>query len=85
MILPSISAALVSCWLFGFLLAHAKCLLGRSCWSAPGTEIVAETFFDLWQNAQVTELAAMGDLWVALMLVVSAGFHFTARRYRPDV
>jgi hypothetical protein len=33
----------------------------------------------------VTELAAMGVLWVALMLVVSAGFHFTAGRYQPAV
>jgi hypothetical protein len=33
----------------------------------------------------VTELAAMGVLWVALMVAVSACFHFTARRYRLNV
>jgi iron(III) transport system permease protein len=48
----------------------------------PGTEIVAVTLFELWQNGQVTELAAMGVLWVGLMLVVSAGFHFTTARYQ---
>ena len=48
----------------------------------PGTEIVAVTLFDLWQNGQVTELAAMGILWVALMLVVSTCFHFTATAIR---
>jgi iron(III) transport system permease protein len=48
----------------------------------PGTEIVAVTLFDLWQNGQVTELAAMGVSWVALMLIVSACFHFTAKHYQ---
>ena len=48
----------------------------------PGTEIVAVTLFDLWQNGQVTELAAMGVLWVGLMLVVSACFFLTTRRYQ---
>jgi hypothetical protein len=43
------------------------------------------TLFDLWQNGQVTELAAMGVLWVALMLAVSTGLHFTARRYRLGI
>ena len=32
----------------------------------PGTELIAVTLFDLWQNGQVTELAAMGVLWVEL-------------------
>jgi iron(III) transport system permease protein len=47
----------------------------------PGTELIAVTLFDLWQNGQVTELAAMGVLWAAFMLVVSACFHLTTRRF----
>ncbi|HWF94690.1 MAG TPA: iron ABC transporter permease [Xanthobacteraceae bacterium] len=82
-VLPLVSAALVSCWLFVFLLAVQSVALPLML-VGPGTEIVAVTLFDLWQNGQVTELAAMGVLWVALMLVVSAGFHFTARRFRLD-
>src|ERR1700736_389538 len=78
-VLPLISAALVSCWLFVFLLAAQNVALPLML-VGPGTEIVAVTLFDLWQNGQVTELAAMGVLWVALMLVVSAGFHVPARR-----
>jgi iron(III) transport system permease protein len=83
-VLPLIAAALVSCWLFVFLLAAQNVALPLML-VGPGTEIVAVTLFDLWQNGQVTELAAMGVLWVALMLVVSAGFHFTAGRYQPGV
>ncbi len=83
-VLPLISAALVSCWLFVFLLAVQNVALPLML-VGPGTEIVAVTLFDLWQNGQVTELAAMGVSWVALMLVVSASFHVTARRYRLNV
>jgi len=83
-VLPLISAALVSCWLFVFLLAAQNVALPLML-VGPGTEIVAVTLFDLWQNGQVTELAAMGVLWVALMLVVSAGFHLTAARYQPGL
>jgi iron(III) transport system permease protein len=83
-VLPLISAALVSCWLFVFLLAVQSVALPLML-VGPGTQIVAVTLFDLWQNGQVTELAAMGVLWVALMVAVSACFHFTVRRYRLDV
>jgi iron(III) transport system permease protein len=47
----------------------------------PGTELIAVTLFDLWQNGQITELAAMGVLWASFMLVVSACFWFTTRRF----
>ena len=57
--LPLISAALVSCWLFVFLLAVQNVALPLML-VGPGTEIMAVTLFDLWQNGQVTELAAMG-------------------------
>jgi iron(III) transport system permease protein len=83
-VLPLVSAALVSCWLFVFLLAAQNVALPLML-VGPGTEIVAVTLFDLWQNGQVTELAAMGVLWVALMLVVSACFHLTARRFQLGV
>jgi hypothetical protein len=41
----------------------------------------AVTLLDLCQNGQVAELAAMGVLWLSLMLAVSSAFHFTTRRY----
>src|SRR5580692_297903 len=83
-VLPLVSPALVSCWLFVFLLAAQNVALPLML-VGPGTEIVAVTLFELWQNGQVTELAAMGVLWVALMLIASTGFHFTAARFQVDL
>ncbi len=80
-VLPLIGAALVSCWLFIFLLTVQSVALPLLL-VGPGTELIAVTLFDLWQNGQITELAAMGILWLAFMLVVSTCFHFTTRRYQ---
>src|SRR5205807_3118665 len=79
-VLPLISAALVSCWLFIFLLSVQSVALPLLL-VGPGTELIAVTLFHLWQNGQITELAAMGVLWASFMLVVGACFHFTSRRY----
>lgn len=80
-VVPLITIALTSCWLFVFLscvqsVALPLLLVG------PGTEVIAVLLFDLWQNGQVTELAAMGVLWSAFMLVVSACFYLTTKQYR---
>ena len=80
-VLPLLGAALVSSWLLIFLLSVQAVALPLLL-VGPGTEIVAVTLFDLWQNGQATELAAMGVIWVALMTVVSATFYFITRRYR---
>ena len=80
-VLPLVSAALVGCWLFVFLAASREVSLPLLL-VGPGLEIVGPTLFELWQNGQLTELAAMGMFWVALMTVVSAGFHGVTRRYR---
>jgi iron(III) transport system permease protein len=80
-VLPLIAAALVSCWLFVFLLTVQSVALPLLL-VGPGTELIAVTLFDLWQNGQVTELAAMGILWMSFMLVVAGCFHVTTSRYR---
>jgi iron(III) transport system permease protein len=80
-VVPLIGAALVSCWLFIFLLTVQSVALPLLL-VGPGTELIAVTLFDLWQNGQITELAAMGVLWLSFMLLVSAGFFFTTRRYQ---
>jgi iron(III) transport system permease protein len=80
-VLPLIGAALVSCWLFIFLLTVQSVALPLLL-VGPGTELIAVTLFDLWQNGQVTELAAMGVLWLSFMLIVAACFYFTTRRYQ---
>jgi iron(III) transport system permease protein len=80
-VLPLLSGALISAWLFIFLLAVQAVSLPLLL-VGPGTEIVAVTLFDLWQNGQVTELASMGVTWVSLMIIVSALFHLVTRRYQ---
>jgi iron(III) transport system permease protein len=80
-ILPLLAPSLISSWLFIFLLAVQAVSLPLLL-VGPGTEIVAVTLFDLWQNGQVTELASMGVAWVALMTCVSACFYFVTRRYQ---
>jgi iron(III) transport system permease protein len=80
-VLPLIGAALVSCWLFVFLLTVQSVALPLLL-VGPGTELIAVVLFDLWQNGQITELAAMGVLWMCFMLVVAACFHVTTRRYQ---
>ena len=77
---PLLGPALISSWLFVFLLAVQAVSLPLLL-VGPGTEIVAVSLFDLWQNGQVTELASMGILWVALMTVVSSTFYVITRRY----
>ena len=83
-VLPLIAAALASCWLFVFLLTVQSVALPLLL-VGPGTELVAVTLFDLWQNGQVTELAAMGVLWLAFMSLVGAGFYRITRRYRLSI
>jgi iron(III) transport system permease protein len=80
-VLPLVSAALVSCWLFVFMLTVQSVALPLLL-VGPGTELVAVTLFDLWQNGQVTELAAMGVLWLTFMSIVGACSHVVTRRYR---
>jgi iron(III) transport system permease protein len=77
---PLLGPALISAWLFVFLLSVQAVSLPLLL-VGPGTEIVAVSLFDLWQNGQVTELASMGVLWVALMIVVSSTFYTVTRRY----
>jgi iron(III) transport system permease protein len=80
-VLPLVATALISCWLFVFLFSVQSVALPLLL-VGPGTEVVAVLLFDLWQNGQVTELAAMGVLWGIFMVAVSTCFHFSTRRYQ---
>lgn len=80
-VFPLLAASMVSCWLFVFLLTVRSMSIPLLL-VGPGNSIVAVSLFDLWENGQVTELAAMGVAWMALMMVVSAIFYSVARRYR---
>ena len=81
-LLVAIVVTLEICVLIGLQLNFANVIALPLLLVGPGTELIAVTLFDLWQNGQVTELAAMGVLWMSFMLVVAACFHFTTRRYQ---
>ncbi len=79
-LLPLLSASLISSWLLIFLMSVQTVSLPLLL-VGPGSEVMAVTLFDLWQNGQVPELAAMGVVWIALMTTVSSIFHFLTRRW----
>jgi iron(III) transport system permease protein len=83
-ILPLLATALVSSWLLIFLLSVQAVSLPLML-TGPGSEVMAVTLFDLWQNGQVTELASMGVLWIMLMTLVSTIFHLLTRRHQMTV
>jgi iron(III) transport system permease protein len=80
-VLALIAPALVSGSLFVFLVTVQSVSLPLLL-VGPGTELIAVALFDLWQNGQVTELAAMGVLWMCFILIVSAAFYVVTRRYQ---
>lgn len=79
-VLPLIMPAMVTCWLFVFLLS-VRAVSMAILLVGPNSQIVAVTLFDLWANGQTSELAAMGFTWMAFMTGVSTIFYLIARRY----
>lgn len=77
-VMPLLAGSLVSAWLVVFLLSVQVVALPLLL-VGPGSEVMAVTLFELWQNGQVTELAAMGVVWIALMTVVSSMFYVLTR------
>jgi iron(III) transport system permease protein len=77
-VMPLLAASLISAWLVVFLLSVQVVALPLLL-VGPGSEVMAVTLFELWQNGQVTELASMGVVWIALMTVVSTAFHLVTR------
>jgi iron(III) transport system permease protein len=83
-VLPLLAPTLVNAWLLVFLLSVQAVSLPLLL-VGPGSEVMAVTLFELWQNGQVTELASMGVLWMLLMTAVSAIFHMLTRRHQINV
>ena len=83
-LVPLLAATLISSWLLIFLLSVQAVSLPLLL-VGPGSEVMSVTLFELWQNGQVTELAAMGVLWIALMTCVSVVFHMLTRRHQMTI
>ena len=72
-VLPLLVPALISCWLFVFLLAVRAVSL-MLLLVGPDSQVVAVALFDFWNNGQIGELAALGCVWTAIMTVFSVAF-----------
>jgi iron(III) transport system permease protein len=83
-VVPLLAPTLLNSWLLVFLLSVQAVSLPLLL-VGPGSEVMAVTLFELWQNGQVTELAAMGVLWIVLMTVVSTLFYMLTRHRQMTV
>ena len=79
-VVPLVAPAVVTCWLFVFLIA-SKAVSIPILLSGPQSQVVAVTMFDMWQNGVAPELAALGIIWTAIMTCVSTAFFMVSRRY----
>jgi iron(III) transport system permease protein len=83
-VLPLLMPALISCWLFVFLLAVRAVSLVLLL-AGPDSQVVAVMLFDFWNNGQVGELAALGCVTTAIMTVFSTAFLVVARRQQLPI
>ncbi len=78
-VVPLLSPALLSGWLFIFLIG-AKELSMAVLLAGPSSQTMAVAMYDLWVNGQGGELSALGLLWALLMTVFASAFYILARR-----
>jgi len=78
-VIPLTRPAILSGWLFIFLVAARDVSLAVML-ASPSAEPVAVAMFDLWGNGQGTELAAFGLVWSAMMAVAAGGLYAVARQ-----
>ena len=83
-VFPLLVPALVSCWLFIFLLAVRAVSL-MLLLTGPDSQVVSVALFDLWNNGQIGEVAALGCIWTAVMTVFCVAFLMVARRYQLPI
>ena len=76
---PLLLPALVSGWLFIFLIAAKEMSLPLLL-SGPSSQTISVAMFDLWANGQGGEVAALGLIWVSFMTAIATLFYNIARR-----
>ena len=79
-VLPLITPSFLGGWVFIFLLS-AKELSMSVLLVSPQTPVVSVAIFELWENAQVGELAAFGVIWTTILVSVAILYYLVARRY----
>ncbi len=78
--LPLITPAFLGGWVFVFLLS-AKELSMSILLVSPHTPVVSVAIYDLWENGQVNELAALSVMWTTMLVSVAVTYYAFARRY----
>ena len=79
-ILPLMTPSFLGGWVFIFLLS-AKELSMSVLLVSPQTPVVSVAIFELWENAQVGELAAFGVIWTTILVSFAILYYLIARRY----
>jgi iron(III) transport system permease protein len=79
-ILPLMTPSFLGGWIFIFLLS-AKELSMSVLLVSPQTPVVSVAIFELWENAQVGELAAFGVIWTVILVSIAIIYYLFARRY----
>jgi iron(III) transport system permease protein len=79
-VVPLITPSFLGGWVFIFLLS-AKELSMSVLLVSPQTPVVSVAIFELWENAQVGELAAFGVIWSAILVSIAIVYYLFARRY----
>jgi iron(III) transport system permease protein len=77
-IAPLLSPALLSAWIFIFLIC-SKELSVAVLLAGPRSQVIAVAMLDLWVNGQGGELAAFGLVWTLVMMTLAFGFFLLAR------
>lgn len=79
-VVPLLLPAIVTSWLLIFLLS-VRAVAMPLLLAGPNSQVVSVTLFELWNNGQINELAAMGVAWSAMMTLVSITFYAISRRF----
>jgi iron(III) transport system permease protein len=79
-VVPLITPSFLGGWVFIFLLS-AKELSMSVLLVSPQTPVVSVAIFELWENAQVGELAAFGVIWSVILVSIAVVYYVIARRY----
>lgn len=75
---PLLTPALLSGWLFIFLIA-SKELSVAILLAGPQSQMMAVVIFDMWVNGQAGQVSALGLMWTFVMTLVASALYFLIR------
>ena len=78
--IPLLTPSFLGGWVFIFLLS-AKELSMSILLVSPQTPVVSVAIYELWENGQVGELAAVGVIWTTILVSIAVAYYLFARRY----